>query len=476
MRRMKTGEGTPGSQPADLVALTASGDETMGLQTVSRNGEARVQRRPSPADEERERILQLKTLVHSKLLADTEFAVLERLGPRELTAEVRRLVALIANQEGIALSRRAQEQAESEVLDEVMGYGPIQPFLDDPEITEVMVNGPHDVYIERFGRIHKTARRFLDDGHLMRIIHKIVTPLGRRIDESSPLVDARLPDGSRVNAIIPPLAIKGPCLTVRKFSQDPYVPDDLVSFGTMAPEICDFLRACVMGKLNIIISGGTGSGKTTTLNAISSFIPDDERIVTIEDAAELKLQQPHVVPLESRPPNIEGKGEITIRQLVRNSLRMRPDRIIVGEVRGGEALDMLQALNTGHQGSLTTAHTNSPRDTISRLETMVLMAGTELPSRPIREQIAAAFDLIVHQERLRDGSRKIVNVTEVQRMEGDIITLQDLFVFTRHGVDSDGRVVGEHEATGLRPLFVERLISQGIELPATIFTGPEREG
>jgi pilus assembly protein CpaF len=389
---------------------------------------------------------------------------------------VRRLVAIVADQAGLNLARRAQEQAEAEVLDEVMGYGPIQPLLNDPEITEIMVNGHGEVYMERNGRIQRTPRRFLNDAHLMRIIYKIVTPLGRRIDEGSPMVDARLPDGSRVNAIVPPLAIKGPCLTIRKFSRSPYTPDNLVGFGTISAEMRDLIHACVVGKLNIIISGGTGSGKTTTLNAVSSSIPHSERIVTIEDAAELKLQQPHVVPLESRPPNIEGKGEIAIRQLVRNALRMRPDRIIVGEVRGAEALDMLQALNTGHQGSLSTAHTNSPRDTLSRLETMVLMAGTELPSRAIREQISAAIDLIVHQARLQDGSRKVTHISEVQRMEGDIITLQDLFLFKQQGVDSEGRVVGEHVATGLRPLFVERLMSQGLELPAAIFSGVAKEG
>ncbi|MFQ6133332.1 MAG: CpaF family protein [Armatimonadota bacterium] len=435
----------------------------MGMRSVAQAPTHAPARQPSPAEHEREQVLELKASVHAKLLEETEFAVLERLGPQQLAAEVRRLVGLVASQAGLGLSRRAQDQAEAEVLDEVVGYGPIQPLLDDPEITEVMVNGAHEVYVERHGRIEKTTRRFLNDAHLMRIIHKIVTPLGRRIDESSPMVDARLPDGSRVNAIIPPLAVRGPTLTVRKFSRDPYTPDNLVDFGTMSPDMRDFLQACVVGKLNIIISGGTGSGKTTTLNAASSFIPHAERIVTIEDAAELQLQQPHVVPLESRPPNLEGQGEITIRQLVRNALRMRPDRIIVGEVRGAEALDMLQALNTGHQGSLSTVHANSPRDTLSRLETMVLMAGTELPSRAIREQITAAIDLIVHQARLRDGSRKIIQVTEVQRMEGDVITLQDLFVYRQEGAGGQAAATGAHVATGLRPLFYERLVSRGVE-------------
>ncbi len=447
----------------------------MGISTVPQAGPRRLERHPSAADDEREQALQLKARVHAKLLEETEFAVLERLGPKQLAAEVRRLVALVASQGGMGLSRRAQEQAEAEVLDEVVGYGPIQPLLEDPEVTEIMVNGASEVYIERHGRIERTDRRFLNDQHLMRIIHKIVTPLGRRVDESSPMVDARLPDGSRVNAIIPPLAVRGPALTVRKFSRKPYTPDDLVRFGTMSPEMREFLHACVVGKLNVIISGGTGSGKTTTLNAVSSFIPHDERIVTIEDAAELQLQQPHVVPLESRPPNLEGRGEITIRQLVRNALRMRPDRIIVGEVRGGEALDMLQALNTGHQGSLSTAHANSPRDALSRLETMVLMAGTELPSRAIREQITAAIDVIMHQSRLRDGSRRITQVTEVQRMEGDVITLQDLYIFRQQGVDGEGRVVGEHVATGLRPLFLDRLVpQQGTGPSAAVAAGAVR--
>jgi pilus assembly protein CpaF len=421
-------------------------------------------------EEQQKRLLEVKRLVHERLLRETEFAVLGNLKDEELVKQVQRLVAAITREAGISLSGRALEQAESEVLDEVMGYGPIQRFLDDPSITEVMINGADAVYVERHGRIEKTRARFLSDDHLMRIIHKIVTPLGRRVDESSPMVDARLPDGSRVNAIIPPLAVDGPHVTIRKFSRRPYTPDDLVGFGTLSEEIKDFLRACIVGKLNVVISGGTGSGKTTTLNALSSFVPHDERIVTIEDAAELQLQQPHVITLESRPPNLEGKGEVTIRQLVRNSLRMRPERIIVGEVRGGEALDMMQAMNTGHQGSLGTVHANSTRDMLSRLETMVLMAGTELPSRAIREQISSAIDLVVHQARLRDGMRRVVQVTEVQKMEGDTIVLQDIFVFEQRGVSREGQIAGEHVATGLRPLFVENLLAQGIELPTTTFT------
>jgi pilus assembly protein CpaF len=331
------------------------------------------------------------------------------------------------------------------------------------------VNGSGQVYVEKKGKITLTEKVFRNDSHVMRIIEKIVMPLGRRIDESSPIVDARLPDGSRVNAIIPPLAVKGPTLTIRKFSRDPLGIDDLIKFGSLTPEMADFLRACVAAKLNIIVSGGTGSGKTTTLNVLSSFISNDERIVTIEDAAELQLQQDHVVTLESRPSNLEGKGEISIRMLVRNSLRMRPDRIIVGEVRGGEALDMLQAMNTGHDGSLGTVHANSPRDTISRLETMTLMAGTELPSRSIMEQVAAAIQLLVVQNRLKDGSRKITRITEIQGMEGDVVVLQDIFRYDQTGLDAQGKVMGDFHATGLRPKFMERLIQQGFELPASVF-------
>lgn len=383
--------------------------------------------------------------------------------------EVHAATSEILSSENLALPVRVREQIVANVINEIVGYGPIQSLLDDPTITEIMVNGPNQVYAERGGKLFLTDKIFRDDQHVMRIIEKIVMPLGRRIDESSPMVDARLPDGSRVNAIIPPLSIKGPTLTIRKFSREPYTVEDLISFGTLTREMAEFLRACVVARLNIIISGGTGSGKTTTLNVLSSFVPNDERIVTIEDAAELQLQQDHVVSLESRPPNLEGKGEITIRQLVRNALRMRPDRIIVGEVRGGEALDMLQAMNTGHDGSLSTAHTNSPRDTLSRLETMTLMAGTDLPSRAVREQIAAALHLIIHQNRLRDGSRKITHITEVQGMEGDVIILQDLFLFQQEGVDAKGNVIGRHVATGLRPKFMDRLIQQGLELPASIF-------
>jgi pilus assembly protein CpaF len=332
-----------------------------------------------------------------------------------------------------------------------------------------MVNSPDQVYVERKGKLVLTDVRFRDDAHVMHVIEKIVAPLGRRIDESSPMVDARLPDGSRVNAIIPPLALKGPCITIRKFAKDPLRVDNLLAFGTLSEEMAELLNACVAGKLNIVVSGGTGSGKTTTLNILSSFIPSDERIVTVEDAAELQLRQDHVVTLETRPANIEGKGAITMRDLVRNSLRMRPDRIVVGEVRSGEALDMLQAMNTGHDGSLTTGHANTPRDMLSRLETMVLMAGMDLPVRAIREQIASAIDVIVQQSRLRDGSRKITHITEVQGMEGEVVTLQDIFIFDSTGKDENGKIIGQFKPTGIRPKFLEKVAANGITVPNEVF-------
>jgi pilus assembly protein CpaF len=353
----------------------------------------------------------------------------------------------------------------ADICDEILGLGPIEPLLKDDSITEVMINGPKKIFVERKGKLQLTNVQFHDDAHLMTIIERIVSPLGRRIDESSPLVDARLADGSRVNAIVPPLSLIGPCVTIRKFSKNPLSIDNLVGFGSLSEEMAEFLQACVKARLNIMVSGGTGSGKTTTLNVLSSFIPDDERIVTIEDAAELRLQQQHVVTLESRPANLEGRGAITIRDLVRNALRMRPDRIIVGEVRSGEALDMLQAMNTGHDGSLTTGHANSPRDILSRLETMVMMAGMDLPVRAIREQIASALDLIIQQSRIQDGSRKITYITEVQKMEGDTIVLQDLFTYVQTGVNESGKSVGYYEASGLQPLFLSKFKMNNVELP-----------
>jgi len=426
------------------------------------------------SEEKQEQLEELKSTVHRHLLTQTEFAVLQRMTREQLAERISQLTQQAVADFGLTLGSRLVTAVEQEVIYEVLGYGPVQTLIDDPQITEIMVNGPHQVFIERDGRLQLTNRHFADDDHVMRIIEKIIAPLGRRLDESVPMVDARLPDGSRVNAIIPPLAINGPCLTIRKFSADPYTPEDLVSFGTMSAQIGDFLEACVNSRLNMLVSGGTGSGKTTTLNALSSFVPADERIVTIEDAAELQLQQSHVITLESRPSNAEGKGEIAIRSLMRNSLRMRPDRIIVGEVRGGEALDMLQAMNTGHDGSMSTLHSNSPRDSLARMETMVMMAGMELPSSAIREQIASALHLIVHQNRLRDGSRRITSVTEVQRMEGEGIVLQDLFVFKRQGIDEDGNVIGRHTAIGVRPLFVDILQAEGYDLSADVFTPTEQ--
>ncbi|ALC91905.1 type II secretion system protein E [Bacillus sp. FJAT-18017] len=362
-----------------------------------------------------------------------------------------------------------RKKVVAELTNDLTGFGPINPLLLDEEVSEIMVNGPHQVYCERKGKLVLSDIKFRDNEHVMNVIEKIVAPIGRRIDESSPMVDARLPDGSRVNAIIPPLALNGPTITIRKFSKDPFTIEDLTNFGTVTKEMAVFLDACVKARLNIFVSGGTGSGKTTTLNVLSNFIPNDERIVTIEDAAELQLRQDHVVSLESRPPNIEGKGSITIRDLVRNSLRMRPDRVVIGEVRGAEALDMLQAMNTGHDGSLATGHSNSPRDMISRLETMVLLGGVDLPIKAIREQISGALDVIIQQTRLKDGSRKITHITEVQGMEGDVIVLQDIFVYQQIGVNEQGKYIGRLVPTGVRPKFYERLENTGIHIPPSVF-------
>ncbi len=376
----------------------------------------------------------------------------------------------LLERESTPLSAADRREISADVVDNILGYGPLQSLLGDPEVTEVMVNNADTVYVERRGRLHLTDRRFIDEAHLLRIIDKIVGQVGRRIDESSPMVDARLPDGSRVNAIVHPLAINGPMLTIRKFSQEPYTIQDLISFGTLDERVGEFLNACVRGRLNILISGGTGSGKTTLLNVVSAFVPDGERIVTIEDAAELRLGQSHVLRLESRPPNIEGKGQVTIRDLVRNSLRMRPDRIVVGEVRGAEALDMLQAMNTGHEGSLSTIHANSPRDSLARLETMVLLSGVDLPVRAIREQVSSALHMIVQLQRLRDGSRKVVQISEVEGMEGDTIVLQDIFYYDfTMGVDDAGHFQGVLKGTGLRPKFTAHLDDLGIHLPSETF-------
>ena len=362
----------------------------------------------------------------------------------------------------------------SDLKDEMLGLGPIEILLKDPSVTEVMVNGPKKIFVERNGRLQLTDVQFHDDTHVMNIIERILSPIGRHIDEAVPLVDARLEDGSRVNIIIPPLSLVGPCITIRKFANRALSVEDLISFGTLDRKMADFIKACIQARINILVSGGTGSGKTTTLNVLSSFIPENERIVTIEDAAELRLQQEHVVTLESRPANIEGSGEITIRDLVKNALRMRPDRIIVGEVRGGEALDMLQAMNTGHDGSLTTAHANSPRDALSRLETMVLMAGFEMPIKAIREQISSAIELVLQQSRLKDGSRKITHITEIQHMEGEIITTQELFRFEQTGMDENGKLIGHFVATGMQPGFMEKFQINGVSLPDNFFMPEER--
>jgi pilus assembly protein CpaF len=410
--------------------------------------------------------LDLKARVQNKLLAELDTSV----DPRspEVRNTIEELFTTILAEESIVLGRAERQRLFEAIVAEILGFGPLEPLLLDDTITEIMVNGPKNVYIERAGNLLRSNVTFEDEDHVLRVLDRIVAPLGRRIDESSPTVDARLPDGSRVNAVIRPIALCGPTVTIRKFSKRPFTVEDLIRFGTMTPEIAEFLRACVIAKLNMVVSGGTGSGKTTLLNVLSGFIPNDERIITIENAAELQLRQEHVVSLESRPPNIEGRGEISIRDLVVNSLRMRPDRIVVGECRAGEALDMLQAMNTGHEGSLTTCHSNSPRDTLSRLEVMCLMAGMELPVRAIREQVASAIDLIVHQERLRDGTRKIVRITEVQGMEGDIITMSDIFEFEQTGIEA-GKVIGRIRPTGLRPKFIDKIETAGIHLPPSVF-------
>jgi pilus assembly protein CpaF len=420
----------------------------------------------------RDAYLDLKRRIQDRLLAELD-PTMDISHTDEVRRTIEEMYDTILAQESIILSRAERQRLFEQIVAEILGFGPIEPLLADETITEIMVNGPDRIYIERKGKIEKVSAAFESDEHLMRIIDRIVAPLGRRIDESSPYVDARLPDGSRVNAIIPPLSLIGPVLTIRKFARIPLTIENMIDFGTITPEAMEFLKACVIARLNIIVSGGTGSGKTTFLNILSGFIPDDERIITVENAAELQLRQEHVVTLESRPPNIEGKGEVSIRDLVINCLRMRPDRIVVGECRGGEALDMLQAMNTGHDGSLTTAHSNSPRDTLARLETMCLMAGMDLPLRAIREQVASAVDLIVHQERMKDGSRKVVNITEVQGMEGDVIVMSDLFVFEQTGIES-GKVIGRLRPTGIRPKFIEQIEAANIYLPPSIFGAGER--
>jgi len=413
----------------------------------------------------------LKAAVHAACIAKLGHELF-REDPAELGDHVFKAVTEELTLAGTPLTREERRQLVRQLTDDILGYGPLEPLLDDDSITEVMVNGPDRVYIERAGKIERAPVRFVDEAHLMRIIDKIVSQIGRRVDEASPMVDARLPDGSRVNAIIRPLSLTGPTLTIRKFSREPYTINDLITFGTLSARAAQLLGACVKGKLNILISGGTGTGKTTTLNAVSAYIPEDERIVTIEDAAELQLQQEHVITLEARPANIEGSGEIKIRELVRNALRMRPDRIIVGEVRGAETLDMLQAMNTGHEGSLTTIHANSPRDALARLETLVMTAGVELPHRAIREQIASAFDLLVQIQRLVDGTRRITHISEVIGMESDVVTLQDIFLAQSPGEQDAGesrKLLSTLRATGLKPHFLEKLATNNVVLPPGFF-------
>ncbi|HNB51077.1 MAG TPA: CpaF family protein [Anaerolineales bacterium] len=458
LRRIEQGQGatpvakTPDNQAAEDSRLAA----------------LKTRRMPPPGVKPQQNTyLDLKSRVQNRLLAELDPNMdVSRVG--EVRRAIQELFEQILAEEKIVLTRPEKQRLFEQISAEILGFGPLQDLLEDNSITEIMVNGAKNIYIERKGRIERVPVAFESNDHVMRIIDRIVAPLGRRIDESSPYVDARLPDGSRVNAVIPPISLVGPTLTIRKFSKIPITVEQLIEFGSITSEALHFMKACVEARLNIVVSGGTGSGKTTLLNILSSFIPADERILTIENAAELQLRQEHVVTLESRPPNIEGRGEVTIRQLVINALRMRPDRIVVGEIRDEAALDMLQAMNTGHDGSMTTAHSNSPRDTLSRLETMTLMAGMELPIKAIREQISAAVDLVIHQERMRDGARKVMYITEVSGMEGNVITTTDLFLFEQTGYDG-GRVLGQLRPTGLRPKFMDKIEAAGIHLPASIF-------
>jgi len=462
LKRIEQGQGKPAAGGAGTPAGSGTGPTGIQARRVA----------PPTVGAQKDTYLDLKTRVQNRLLAELDPSM-DISKVNDVRSTIQELFEQVLAEENIVLSRPERHRLFEQITAEILGLGPLQPLLEDETITEVMVNGAKNIYIERGGKLYRVPVVFESDEHVMRIIDRIVSPMGRRIDESSPYVDARLPDGSRVNAVIPPISLVGPVITIRKFFKTPLTIEQLIQFGTITPEALQFLKACVEARLNIVISGGTGSGKTTLLNILSQFIPNDERIITIENAAELQLRQEHVVTLESRPPNIEGKGEITIRQLVINALRMRPDRIIVGEIRDEAALDMLQAMNTGHDGSMTTAHSNSPRDTLARLETMTMMAGMDLPVRAIREQIASAIDLIVHQERMRDGSRKIVNITEVAGMEGDVITMTDIFVFEQSGYEN-GKVVGRLRPTGLRPKFIEKIEAAGIHLPATIFGIGER--
>jgi pilus assembly protein CpaF len=460
LKRIEQGQGNNSEQPVGTPS-TSAGDASRLSSLQARQASA-----PSVVPQAGT-YFDLKTRVQNRLLAELDPS-LDITKTDDVRKTIQSLFEQILSEENIVLSRPERARLFEQISAEILGLGPLQPLLEDESVTEIMVNGAKNIYVERKGKIHRVPVTFESNEHVMRIIDRIVAPLGRRIDESSPYVDARLADGSRVNAVIPPISLVGPTLTIRKFSKIPITLEQIVQFGTLTTESLQFLKACVESRLNIVISGGTGSGKTTLLNILSTFIPGDERILTIENAAELQLRQDHVVTLESRPPNIEGRGEITIRMLVVNALRMRPDRIIVGEIRDDAALDMLQAMNTGHDGSMTTLHSNSPRDTLSRLETMTLMAGMELPVRAVREQISAAINLVIHQERMRDGSRRVTNITEVSGMEGDIITTTDIFVFEQTGFEN-GKVLGRLRPSGLRPKFMDKLESAGIHLPPSIF-------
>lgn len=422
-----------------------------------------------PTSEQSNSFHEIKRKIHGRLVKEANLAALDSLEPEEIRAEISGVVELYLREEQALLNEDEKNALVTNILDELMGLGPLEPFFKDPTVSDVLVNTYKDIFVERHGLLEKTNSRFIDDNHLRNIIDRIISRIGRRIDESSPMVDARLMDGSRVNAIIPPLAIDGPILSIRRFSVSPLKTEDLLNYKTLTPEIAQLLAGCVKAKLNIMISGGTGAGKTTLLNILSAYIPVNERIITIEDSAELQLQQPHVIRLETRPPSIEGSGQVTQRDLVRNSLRMRPDRIIVGEVRGAEAFDMLQAMNTGHEGSLTTVHANTPRDSLTRLESMVLMTGVNLPEQALRFMVSSALDLVVQVSRMADGTRKVTSISEVVGMEGSVITLQDIFIFEKKGLDEQGKVKGRHKSTGIRPKFSERLEMAGIEVPENLF-------
>jgi pilus assembly protein CpaF len=445
--------GAPAAVAAPTATPAASGDLPRGVEAAR---------------------YELKTRVHRQLIERLDLTKLHLLPVESVQQQIRRIVEDMLVEDGTPLSRQERDQIVVEVQHETFGLGPIEPLMQDPTVNDILVNGPQDIYVERRGKLQKTGAIFRDSAHLMQIIERIVSAVGRRVDESSPMVDARLKDGSRVNAIIPPLALDGPVLSIRRFAVDPFKMNDLLGFGTLTPALAEVLRGAVRARLNVLVSGGTGAGKTTMLNILSNAIPEDERIVTIEDSAELQLQQDHVVRLETRPANIEGAGAVTQRDLVRNALRMRPDRIVVGEVRGGEVLDMLQAMNTGHDGSLSTVHANSTRDALSRIETMVLMSGLALPVRAMRDYIASALDLIIQLARLSDGTRRLTRVTEIVGMEEDVITTQDIFVFEQQGIDEHGRVRGYHRATGVRPRFSERLERAGIHVPPELFDPSKR--